>query len=295
MIRSTKFTLIAALFLFGSLISCNNDETSISDDILDETTFAENVFEQLSADVDDVTFDADNIGGRTSDGDVEGYQKPMHRFGYSGCATITKESPDDAYFPIVITIDFGEGCESYFQQVIKSGKIIITLTGRMKDAGSERIVTFENFYVNGNHIEGVRTTTNIGEGSFTCTLVGGRITTSDGDVITRDSRRLRKLISGADTDERWDDVYEITGSATGKIKELVYNKDITKALIRSKDCFWITSGTIETTIGDSLIITDFGDGTCDNIATRDIDGEVEEITMGCHIWKFKHRIRHWLN
>jgi len=294
MIRSTKFTLITALFLFGSLISCNNDETSISDDILDETTFAENVFEQLSADVDDVTFDADNIGGRTSDGDVEGYKKPMHRFGYSGCATITKESPDDADFPIVITIDFGEGCESYFQQVIKSGKIIITLTGRMKDAGSERIVKFEEFYVNGNHIEGVRTTTNNGDGSFSCTLEGGKITTSDGEVITRDSKRIRTLVRGGDTDDRWDDVYEITGSATGMVNDIPYEKVITKALIRSKDCFWITSGTIETTMGDTLIITDFGDGTCDNIATREIDGEIEEFTMGCHMRRFKHHIRHWL-
>ncbi len=165
----------------------------------------------------------------------------------------------------------------------------------MQDAGSERIVTFEEFYVNGNHIEGVRTSTNNGDGSFSCTLEGGKITTTDGEVITRDSKRLRILISGGDTDERWDDVYEITGSATGMINEIVYNKVITKALIRSRDCFWITSGTIETTIGDTLIITDFGDGTCDNIATREIDGEIEEIIMECHMRRLKHRIRHWLS
>ena len=295
MIKLTKIGILTAAFLIVSLISCNKDEVvnEVSDEVIDETTFAENVFEQLAADVDDVTFaDADAFARI---GDVEeGDESARHffrfwRFGFGSCVEITRETPDDADFPIVITIDYGDGCPSWLYNVVKKGKIIITITGWMFEEGSERIVTFEDFYVNDNQIEGTFTFTNLGNASYSCTLEGGKITTPDGNEITRESERIRTRTSGEDTDERWDDVFEITGNAYGTTADgTEYSMDITEPLVRPWDCFWITSGTIEKTIEDTQIIIDFGDGECDNIATKTVNGgDPEEFEMNCRMKRWK--------
>lgn len=46
-----------------------------------------------------------------------------------------------------------------------------------------------------------------------------------------------------------------------------------------KNCFWITKGIVQTTIGEAFTIVDFGDGSCDNLAVsvdeEGIEGEFE--------------------
>ena len=73
-------------------------------------------------------------------------------------------------------------------------------------------------------------------------------------------------------------------------------KEIVEPIILTKDCFWITQGVIETTIGDMTTSVDFGDGTCDNIAIRtDETGEEEEFTMEMRIrklWRHHHKHQH---
>jgi hypothetical protein len=292
MIKATKIGLLTAAVLIINLVGCNKEEgvIDVSQDLLDETTFAENIFEQLASDVDEVTFADVDAGARIADDPSVRRIQWLRRFGFSDCVEITREKRDDADFPIVITIDYGEGCKSWIFDVVKKGKIIITITGKMSEEGSQRIVTFERFHVNDNHIEGVFTFTNLGDASFSCTLVGGKITTPDGDEITRESERIRTRVRGGETDERRDDVYEITGNAYGKtINDVKYRKVITKPLIRSWACFWITSGTIETMINEEThIVIDFGDGECDNIATKSVNGsDPEEFEMNCRIKRWR--------
>ena len=294
MFKTTKIGLLTAVFFIIGLISCNKDDnvTEVSEDVIDETTFAENVFEQLAADVDEVTFaDADAFAriGEVDEGDAAArHFYRFWRFGFWECVNITREKPDDADFPITITIDYGDGCNSWLFNVVKKGKIIIKIWGWPNEEGSERVVTFEEFYVNENHIEGTFTFTNLGNASYSCTLVGGKITTPDGEEITREAERVRTRVSGEDTDERYDDVFEITGNAHGSIAGTEYSMDITNPLVRSWDCFWITSGTIEKTIGDNMIVIDFGDGECDNIATKSVNGgDPEEFEMNCRIRRWK--------
>ena len=276
------------LFVFV-FTSCQEDDTTISQQLIDETTFAENVFAQLADDVEEaVPFDAVS-GGRGGIG---------FKFGFGKCMTRTVESPEDADFPKTITIEYDSECTSGESDVVKSGKIIITLTGAPREEGSQRIVTFDGFSINGNEVTGTKTYTYNGNGQFTCTLVDGNILTRDGNVIVRESTKTRTLVSGGETDDRSDDVYEVTGEIAGVIidgdsgEELSYTKIITSPLVRSKDCFWITQGTVETTIGDATSTVDFGDGTCDNIAVRtDENGESEEFTMQMRVrkmWRHKH-------
>lgn len=285
-------TLVFALVI----MSCEKDEATLSQEILDETTFAENVFAQVSSDVEDaVPFEGVSSGR----GGFMGFG-----FGFGKCMTRTVATPEDADFPKTITIVYDGDCSCDFNDVIKKGTIIITLTGHPREEGSQRIVTFEDFSINGNEVKGTKTITYNGNGQFTCVLEDGNIVTKDGDVIIRESTKTKTLVEGGDTEERSDDVYEVRGEINGVYidgetgDELSYKKIITTPLSISKDCFWITSGVVETIIGESVATTvDFGDGTCDNLAIRTKAGEEpEEITMEMKIKKmWRHLRKHHKN
>ena len=291
-INAGKIGLMATFLLTVLITGCDKNEPSITQEVIDETAFAENVFAQLSADVEDaVPFEAVSNGR----GGFGGFG-----FGFGQCMTRTIDSPEDGAFPKTITIEYDDQCSSGFNGVVKSGKIIITLTGPRDEVGSQRIVTFEDFSINGNMITGTKTYTNNGNGQCSISLENGNIHTKDGDVIVRESTKTRTLIAGGDTEDRSDDVYQVTGEIIGVVidaetsAEISYTKviDPDNPLIVSKDCFWITQGVVTTTIGDQVSNIDFGDGTCDNLATRiDEEGE-EEFTMEMQVrkmWRHRHK------
>lgn len=59
-----------------------------------------------------------------------------------------------------------------------------------------------------------------------------------------------------------------------------FEKIITKPLVKIEDCKYIVEGTIEFQKGGEVIaIIDFGDGTCDDIATKTVDGVTTEFTL----------------
>lgn len=283
-VRKGHLSILMALGLAFVIFGCQEDDSTIDQQLLEETAFAENVFAQLSSDVDDAM-------------PYEGVSSGRHGFkgfgfGFGECMTRTTDETGEDEFPKTITIDYDGECTSD-KGVVKSGTVVITLTGPPREEGSQRIVTFENFTVNGNAIEGTKTFTYNGAGQFTSTLVDGRILTRDGDVIVRESTKTRTLIAGGETDERSDDVYEVTGIVLGETTDgTSYKKEIIEPLIVSKECFWISQGIVETTIGDAVTTVDFGDGTCDDVATRiDADGTEEEFVMDMKVRKMR-RHRH---
>ena len=279
--------LLIPSFLF---LACEPDELGLrssNGEVLDETSFVENTMASVSDDVDDA-LDNSSVGRFGPSGAGPRGFGPGGDFGFLDCATV--EETAEGVFPQVITIDYGEGCDS-FAGLTKSGKIVITVTGNLDQAGSQRIVTFENFMVNGNQIEGTRTVTNNGNGSITTVLEGGRVATQEGQVITRESTRTRVLLAGAETDDRLDDVYQITGNSSGLNSDgLNYTKVITTPLVRSRECRWILSGVVETQVeGETTVVVDFGDGSCDDLATRTQDGVSEEFQMEFRMKRFGRR------
>ncbi len=57
-------------------------------------------------------------------------------------------------------------------------------------------------------------------------------------------------------------------------------KIITKRLVKTDDCRYIVSGTIEYYKNRVLVCTiDFGDGRCDNIATKTVDGNTTRFSL----------------
>lgn len=57
-------------------------------------------------------------------------------------------------------------------------------------------------------------------------------------------------------------------------------KVITSPMVKLEDCKYIVAGTIEFYKGDNIVATiDFGDGTCDNVATKIVGDELTEFKL----------------
>jgi hypothetical protein len=187
-----------------------------------------------------------------------------------GSVTITLDSTGTAKR---LVIDFGTGtlCKD---GKTRTGQIIATWNGRYREKGTIITTTFKDYTVNGNKVEGTKTVTNLGENAkgnmhFSIEIKGAKITTSSG-VITWESIRDREWVAGSNTKTIFDDTYNITGSASGtNIKGVSYTINITNPLVVNLACRFIEAGTftINTSKSTSTGTVDFGNGTCDDLAT----------------------------
>lgn len=195
--------------------------------------------------------------------------------------TVTPAEGQSDYpgFPKLITIQFIEW--KVGQGRLKNGIIKIYTTGPLRRPNTTRIITFENYTVNGNLTEGKKTISNIDGINFTEKLEGGKITFGDGTFITRQMERNRKWIAGTGTPFFiWDDEYQITGSTNGvnrKGKE--YSHKIVVPLHRKMSCLWIVAGAVEMKRENNVVTLDYGVGECDNTATITANGETKVITL----------------
>ena len=108
----------------------------------------------------------------------------------------------------------------------RTGTIIVSWTGKYRDPGSSHTITFDNYYLNFNKIDGTKTVTNNGPNTsgnltFAITVQGTVVIdpqysqTGTGGTITYNSNRTREWIAGEPTPQWNDDVYLISGTASG--------------------------------------------------------------------------------
>jgi len=263
------------IFGFSSCQKENAIETSIQN--AEDEAVADALFNQVLSEADDLgeitgLFDAEP-GNIT----VESTPPPVAPPVASGSRLVTI-TPQTG-FPRTITITFtnwkvGEAPE-------KNGIIRIVITGPMHRAGTSRTITYENFNIGGNLIQGTKVLTNVNDTILTITLTGGRITFQDGTFKTREVNRQREWIAGRLTPRFiWDDEYRITGTVSGVNRAgAEYSINITKPLIRRMACLWIVEGTITMQTGTRSLILDYGTGACDNLATVTANGETREIVL----------------
>jgi hypothetical protein len=263
--------VMAALFMFSGCKKTNNEDdfSATKDDAFAEATF------------DDVTSIADEAYTLSTSGN---FKSADGRIFLSDCATVTL---DTTVFPRVLTIDFGDtnclGNDGRYRR----GKILISFTGRYWQPGTIITTTFDEYYVNDNQVEGTKVVTNNGyndSGNMNWDMsVNGIITLADGGgTISWNSQRNREWIEGISTPyNRWDNVYLITGQATGQhANGLHWTRQITSPLRIELACRFIVSGTVEITPeGKPVRILDFGDGTCDNEATVTVNGNTYTIHL----------------
>lgn len=281
-------TLLAAIFTIGCEVTSNvqtADLITAEDDAIADLAY-DDVFSQVDAVMNLM--------------DQFGYEMSGLKSGLEGldtCPVISIVTTPGAFWPRTVIVDYGDGCGldnalSNVNRRIRKGKIIIKVTGPMWLQGSYREVTLENFFVNDHKVEGKRTVTNEGrwdDGSeyegfryFSVVLEGGKVTTPDGLEITKDLTRTRTFVEGEET--RWDtrdDIWYIDGIATGtNRKGIAFTREITSPLWKEIGCRFITQGTVLISVeGRPDVILDYGDGTCDRIATVTVDGETKEIDL----------------
>lgn len=265
--RPTKQLLLLSLITF-SLTACRKDK---DDDPIDvdytsasDNARAEDVFSDMLAQVDKAV---DDNGLRDA-------CDPVVTF-------------DTTSSPRTITLDFGTVNCTASNGRLRRGRILVTYTGRYRDAGTVITITPEEYYVNNNLVTGLKTVTNLGldandHPSFAVT-VNGAITAADGSwTATHTAARTRTWIEGFGTPELSDDVYLITGGGSGVNRNgLPYTTAITQALRVALSCPFITAGTVQVTPASGVVRTiDYGSGACDGTFTVTVNGQTFTVTIG---------------
>jgi hypothetical protein len=261
---------IGAVALTMVFHACNKEEDSLitSEDV---------ALAQDELYMDAVYSEVDNlVESSIATLDVNNYQPgSLKSTEETPCVVVTVDHPDGVTFPKVVSIDYGDGCTLVFNNdtITYKGQIIITVTDRYFVPGAQRIITFNDFYINEAKIEGTRTVTNLGQNGeghleVQVTLANGKITFEDGTWATRTSTILREWVRKED---RLEDTLYVTGSSFGvNMLGEEYVREITDPIMwihcPEYNYRWIrVDGTVTITNTVKGVTTiDFGDGTCEN-------------------------------
>lgn len=273
-------SLVCPLFILILIISCDtNDgvsefETSSTiqtetANVLEIQAIEENIddmIESLSFDVDQV----DLLKNNNSKLYISPHQIPE-------CATISASISNNT---ISLILDFGEGCKTEFDNVLK-GKILITISSYTDE--NKRMIeqSFENFTFNDRQIEGTITKERFksinDSPPYSLIQKDLKIIWRNDSFSSIKSDRKREWIQGFDNLIWSDNVYLITGSSTITQKNGVSKTVlITEALRREAFCENIVSGKLEISKDEISSFLDYGDGECDNLATLTI-GDIQTI------------------
>lgn len=267
--KKLAYLSIIGLLLFASCQT--NDELSLDGVTADEALTVV-LADDISTEIEEVVEDDGVASGLESRGTSSASNHP---------SCVERTSVETANGKIV-TLDFGDGCEGKRGREF-AGKIIIEYV--KTDTSFSKTVSFEDFSVEGNAVEGGKSIVKVKENAngnpeatFTIDIT---ITLESGEVILRKGTKVKEKIAGADTDDRGDDVYSISGNWESINKKgVVKTATITTNLRREWACKYIVSGVVAISKDDVTATLDFGDGSCDNLATlTDADGNSKEITL----------------
>jgi len=198
----------------------------------------------------------------------------------SSCATVTVSG---STFPKTITIDYGSRCNSGRGHKM-TGKIVINISDTLHAAGSVKTITYQSMVVDSMMMEYTGTIKNLGKNvngnwvianSYYQKTIG-----RNGHVVIENNADTLECVSGFSTADKSDDVFYKTGSGSISVNDSIkFRRDITKPLLYDNSCDYIKSGAIVLTKNGNTITTDFGDGTCDSVATVTTNGTTETIDL----------------
>jgi hypothetical protein len=261
------------------LSACKKEKNSVIDEY--ETTFElssnQAVADNLTEDANDVFNEAamDNnlMGGRPAN--------PSGTMGILGCANVTVTPA--LGFPKTVLIDFGTGCTAP-NGITRKGKITVILSDSVRKLNSTAVMTFQDYFVNGFKKEGTITWTNTsqpGTKSWQRKVENGKITTPSGNYWLHSGIKNVLQTAGVATPTMLlDDVFSITGNHTvtnnaGKSR----TGTILEALQKKTICENIDKGKVKIEGPNHYAIINFGDGSCDKLATISIDGRPERTIL----------------
>lgn len=292
----TKILALLVIISFA-LFSCQKSEVSTSSDtsaaLLKSATIATTDVAVQSASVE-ATFEADFYAGfehilrelshvKGKKGDLMAGHGDLHYVqGETPVVTIDTAA---AGYPITITIAYGDGIETNHGKVI-SGTVKIEINGDKNTDGSTREITFDKCAIDTIAINGSSIETFIGDNTTTRKITNNSdvtFTITGGATLVRKGSETSEWLAGVATPEvRDDDKIVITGSTIvqNTTDNITYSKTITDGLIKLGDCRDIVAGKVEYHQDAVVIATlDYGDGTCDNLATLTVGGTTTEVTL----------------
>jgi len=257
-----------AMMLVGLLaVSCNRDED----------------MQQGTDSEEEQAVETSSVGDDASDDALEMSYQAEHQLSISGgrvnitlCATVTNDIVNK-----IITIDFGDGCVGPYGRVRK-GKILIAYSSEAGDSLANRIITFENFFVNNKGVTGtieLRDVSINADGNLQSTnrLKDLTITFASGQKVVYNGTRTREWLAGAGDDDPTNNKYRITGTVTGESTTgRSFTQEIVEPIISDWSCaaqgnFARVSGVVELTKLNGFSVrkrtVDYGDGECDNVIT----------------------------
>lgn len=214
----------------------------------------------------------------------------------SACAMVSLAPLGSAY-PKTLTIDYGNGCVGLDGQW-RSGTIVAVFSGDYRAEGTEITIELTDYTVDQYSPTGMMTVNNNGTQdttmTFSVSVTEGHVEW-DGKAVKWNAELTRVWSGGVATgfytdngsgdslgvDGLNDDLYLITGTISGNDRiEHPYSAEILTALQLQTGCAYVEMGELSihpTNYNEGVI--DFGDGSCNQQATIEIDGQVYNFTM----------------
>lgn len=236
------FVIVAASLLV--YVGCKKDEEEDRDGTSAvEYTMADAAFGDVAS-----------IANEAYDGTLESY-RPLNggeaEKVMTTCATI---SFDTTTTPKTLTVDFGTSNCVCVDGNERRGKIKVSWTGAYRDSASSHAITFDNYFVNNNQLLGTKSVTNNGRNangklSYSISVNGSIIWDPShfggAGTSTFTSTRTRVWTAGEGSSTWLDDVYHISGTASGTTRTgSTYTMQITTPLKKEIGYKHLTEGVL---------------------------------------------------
>ena len=270
--------LLVGLLLSFLIISCSKEDnnSSLNSEDAKINTTIDAITDDISQIVDDQFTAQSNSSGRTL---------TLPESILPSCATVTIVVANNIW---TRTITFASGCTLPNGSVV-SGTIIVSGSTNFNQPTQTISYSFVDFYHNNILVQGNKTIVRSLQSTATLAVVHPvanmnidlTLTYPNGNVYSRVGTRVRELIQGFATPMIWlDNIFSVTGNWTTTFPNGMQTATITTPLIIKMSCPHIVSGVMTIVRNNNTGTIDYGDGTCDNLATLTIAGVATVITLG---------------
>ena len=280
--KPTNLFIIAAVGTLTVFNSCKKDgDTAPTDsEAVVEQTFqlsTDNSYADQFVEMDNQLLfetgqDRNLLGGRI-------INEPGGTDNFIPCADITVTPATG--FPKTIRITFDSTCTS--QGIVRSGVVQIVISDSIRRPGATAVMTFENYFVNRFEREGIITWTNTSippVRSWRREVDNGKITAPNGAFWLHESLKNVTQTAGSSTPQILDDIFSISGNGTvTNPNGVTRTATIIEPLQKKVSCHNIDKGKVKFQGPHHFAILDYGDGTCDRIATISVDGRPPRTIM----------------
>lgn len=280
MMKRQKFTIgmLTIAFLGLLLFSCSEKDT-VQDGITTEA---------IDLKAAETEAEIDQISDETSALIEEAYL--TEEFPETKSNANSRYLPDCVTITVVIvqnmktvTIDFGDGCE------LRNGNYVsgIIKLEYDRNPGVSVLISFEfeDFTFNNKDVTGggsiLRERSNENGNPQSTKTFDVTVTWPDNTLANKNGVKIREMIEGKDTYAWGDNVFLITGNWNFTKRDgTELSAEVIEPLRRELACKFLVSGVIELNKNINNAVLNYGDGSCDDLATVSINsGEEREIHL----------------